>query len=149
MRVAQRQRKETRQAMSDSNKDIHDLAAQYLDLWQKQLSSQSSERLVQDSLKLSDAFNQQAAEMMKTLDTPEKIQTWMESWTESWKEQFKDGTNPFAPFTPPKTGGPTSASPASEYPEHNVDELSERLTLLEKRVRELESRLESTGRKSD
>jgi len=132
--------------MSDSDKNIHDLAAQYLDLWQKQLLSQSSERVVEDSLKLGEAFNQQASEMMKTLDTPEKIQSWMGNWADSWKEQFKDGTNP---FTTAQTSGTTSASPAPEHAERNMDELSHRLNKLEERVRELESRLEDTGRKAD
>lgn len=132
--------------MSDSDNKIHDLAAQYLDLWQKQLLSQSSERVVEDSLKLGEVFNQQASEMMKTLDTPEKIQSWMGNWADSWKEQFKDGTNP---FTTAQTGGTTSASPAPEHTERNMDELSRRIAELEKRVRELESRLDNTGRKPD
>lgn len=129
--------------MSDNkDQDIHKLASDFLDLWQKQLTAQSTDRAVNDGLKLAGAFNEQAAAFMKTMDTPQKAQTWMQSWSESWKEQFKDGTDPFAAFTQGQTHGAATAAPASEHPEHNVDELSRRITLLEERVRELESRLE-------
>lgn len=128
-------------SMSDSENDIHNLASQYFDLWQKQLQAQSSDKLVNDSLNLANAFNQQAAEAMKTLDTPEKVQQWMGTWAESWKEQFKDGQNPFEQFNTAKTDGTASASAASGHTQHDMDELSRRVSELEARLAELESRL--------
>lgn len=127
--------------MNKSNNDIHDLAAQYLDLWQKQLFNQSSDRVVQDSLNTFKTLNEQTADLIKSLDSPEKIQAWMTTWAESWKEQFKDGTQPFNPFANIKESGAASPAPASGHTGDNVDELTRRIDALEKRVRELESRL--------
>jgi len=120
--------------MSDSDNNINDLASQYLDLWQKQLMSQASEKVVEDALKTAGSFQSQSQELMKSLDTPDKMQTWMAQWAESWKAQFSEETGN-------QTNGATATSAAPEHTEHNMDELTRRITLLEERVRSLESQL--------
>ena len=122
--------------MSDSDNKLNDLASQYLDLWQKQLASQSSEKIVEDAMKTAGEFQNQSQEMMKQLDTPEKMQAWMAQWADSWKAQFSDGTG----IHP---NGTASSSDTSGNAKHNVDELTRRITLLEERVRELESRFKN------
>ncbi|NVK17183.1 MAG: hypothetical protein HWE30_00655 [Methylocystaceae bacterium] len=123
--------------MSDTKNDLNDLAAQYMDLWQKQMLAQSSERVVEDALKSTQAMNEQMGEMMKSFDSPEKVQNWMTTWAESWKAQIEKTTGqPTAnPFWPPTAGT------ASGNDQHNVAELEKRLATLEERVLSLESQL--------
>ncbi|SCA55617.1 hypothetical protein MTBPR1_110056 [Candidatus Terasakiella magnetica] len=133
--------------MSDSQNKMNDLAAQYLELWQKQLTSDATKRAVDDASKSAEAFGEQSAEFMKNLDSPQKVQNWMNTWAESWKAQFEDGTNPFSQFAENvqaaqnAAAGAATARPSSEHPVHDVDELSKRIGELEKRVHDLESQL--------
>ncbi|NVJ91270.1 MAG: hypothetical protein HWE34_06415 [Methylocystaceae bacterium] len=123
--------------MSDSEKDIHAMAAQYLDLWQKQLASQSSEKMIEETMKATNLYRDQMGEMMSTFDTPEKMQNWMGQWAESWKAQFENATGQDEPAS---TGAAPSAS-ASDNNQHDVDELTRRIAALEERVLFLESKL--------
>jgi len=123
--------------MTDSKNDLNDLAAQYMDLWQKQMQAQSSERVVEDALKSTQALNEQMGEMMKGFDSPEKVQNWMSTWAESWKAQIEKATGQPAanPFWPPAAGA------ASGNDQRHVDELEKRIAALEERVLSLESQL--------
>ncbi len=126
--------------MSDSTNDLHNMATQYMEMWQKQMKSQASERVVEDAMKTSNALNQQMGEMMKGFDSPEKVQNWMATWAETWKAQIENATgqqqqqNPFWP--------PAAAAPSGDT-HNNVAELEKRIATLEERVRFLESKLES------
>ncbi len=127
--------------MSNDKQDIHNLAAQYLDLWQKQLHTGASERMVEDSIKTMETFNEQAQEVMKSLDSPEKMQTWMTTWADAWKDKLSDGANPFEQFFAFQKGGTAAASAASDNATRNMDELTRRIGALEQRVAELEAQL--------
>ena len=131
--------------MSESNKSIHDLAAQYLDLWQKQMGNQQSNRAMDETLKSSQEFAKQSQDFLQSMNSPEKMQDWMTTWADSWKAQFEDGTNPFEQFstlfpTAPASGA-SSSSAAHEPADKQLDELTDRVALLEKRIAELEARL--------
>lgn len=123
--------------MTDSKNDLNDMAAQYMDLWQKQILSQSSERIVEDALKSTQAMNDHMSEVMKGFDSPEKVQNWMTTWAETWKTQIEKASGqPNAnPFWPPTAGA------ASGNDQHNVAELEKRIATLEERVLSLESQL--------
>ncbi|MDV7339662.1 hypothetical protein RYZ26_08665 [Terasakiella sp. A23] len=125
--------------MTDPKNDLHNMATQYMEMWQKQMKSQATERAVEDAMKTSDALNQQMGEMMKGFDSPEKIQNWMTTWAETWKAQIENATGqqPNNPFWPP------AAAAASHNPDNNVAELEKRIATLEERVRILESQLKS------
>ncbi len=123
--------------MSDSEKDIHAMAAQYLDMWQKQLASQSSEKMIEDAMKATNLYRDQMGEMMTSFDTPEKMQNWMGQWAESWKAQFENATGQNQSAS---TGAAPSAS-ASGNNQHDMDELTRRIAELEERVLFLESKL--------
>ncbi|WP_417789397.1 hypothetical protein [Terasakiella pusilla] len=125
--------------MSKDKTDLHDLAAQYMQLWQKQIMSQSNERMMQDALKTSQTLNEQMGEALKGFDSPEKIQNWMTTWADTWKAQIEDaqGKQNANPFWPP--------SPADASGHHNkhVAELEKRIAALEERVLSLESELKA------
>jgi len=123
--------------MSDSDKTIEDLASQYLDLWQKQLSSQLSEKTIADTIAVANQMNDGAQEFLKSLDTPEKSQEWVTTWADSWKAQFNNATKQQNPSDPT---GPAPASPTPQHSEHGVDDLTRRIALLEERVQQLESK---------
>ncbi|WP_167730570.1 hypothetical protein [Terasakiella sp. SH-1] len=127
--------------MSDSQKNINDLAAQYMELWQKQLASPATERAMGDAMKTAEAFGEQSAELMKNLDSPEKVQNWMQTWTESWKAQFEDGKDPLSQFAAAATQGAKATGAPSGDAVDKLDELSQRIDGLEHRIRELESKL--------
>ncbi len=127
--------------MSDSTNNINDLAAQYMELWQKQLTAQGSDKMVDDALKMANQFQEQSSEMMKQLDTPEKQQQWMNTWTETWKEQFKDGQDPASQFAEMQQNWAQTVGAASRDAQHPVGKLEKRIAALEERVAELESQL--------
>lgn len=129
--------------MNDSTKDLNDLAAQYMDLWQKQLTAASSDKMVDDAAKLANQFQEQTSEMMQSLDTPEKQQQWMNTWAESWKEQFKDEQNPFSQFSEMQQNWAKAVGAASGNTASHVGELEKRIAALEERVAELESQLKT------
>lgn len=128
--------------MSDSDKNIHDLAANYFDLWQKQLKSKANEQLMEDSLKTMQTFQEEAGAMMKNMDSPDKIQNWMETWTNAWKAQLSETETPFAQ-TPADWSKTAGAAFGNFVP--NMDELSKRVSALEDKVAELELRLKEKG----
>jgi polyhydroxyalkanoate synthesis regulator phasin len=127
--------------MSDSTNNMNDLAAQYMELWQKQLKTQGSEKMVDDAIKMANQFQEQSSEMMKQLDSPEKQQQWMNTWTETWKEQFKDGQDPASQFAELQKNWAETLGNASGNAQPSVDELEKRIATLEERVAELESQL--------
>jgi len=127
--------------MSDSDNKIEDLASKYLNLWQEQLKNQASDKVISDTMAAASQMNAGAQELMKSLDTPEKTQEWMATWAQTWKEQFKNGTEQQNPFAQAFQNGPTSSSAAPEHTKHDVDDLTRRITLLEERLQQLESRL--------
>lgn len=127
--------------MSDSDNNINDLASKYFDLWQKQLTSQSSDKMVEDALKSVNQFQEQTGEMMESLQTPEKMQEWMSTWSETWKGQFKDEQDPFGQFKEMQQNWAETIGAASERAPNNMDELEKRIATLEKQVAELESKL--------
>lgn len=127
--------------MSDSDNKIEDLASKYLNLWQEQLKSQASDKVVSDAMAAANQMNAGVQELMKSLDTPEKTQEWMATWAQTWKAQFDNGTEQQNPFAQAFQNGATSHKPAPEHTEHDVDELTLRITLLEERLQQLESKL--------
>jgi hypothetical protein len=127
--------------MSDSKEKIEDLASQYLNLWQKQFKNHASDKMMKDTFTAMNQMNAGAQELMKSFDTPEKTQEWITTWADSWKAQFNNGTEQHPAFTFAQANGATSSSAASGNTAHEMDDLTQRIALLEERLQQLESRL--------
>ena len=122
--------------MSDVKQDLNKIAAQYFELWQKQLNSSANEQNLETAIKLSQAYQEQVQEFLRTFDSPEKIQNWFNTYAESWKKQLNEKNIPFT-FNMPFGTTPPAAAPAEPVP--NVDELTQRIRELEEKLQKLES----------
>lgn len=128
--------------------DLDDLAKQYMDLWQKQLSALSNDDTVADL-------------MAKTLElmNPGTIQ----SGQPGQPNMMDPKNNPFlaafsmTPETNANAGtrtqnraqdGTKAASPSGGDPDHDVVELTRRIHALEKRIAELETGTEKRSKRA-
>lgn len=129
----------------DNPKDsdaMKDLAAQYFDLWQKQLLALSDEKQMQDTAKLMQEWQNQTQAALQSVDTPEKSAAWLQTWADSWKSQFENGSAQTSPFT--QRAAPTGTASQQSAPQ--LDDLLKRIEQLEQRIAVLENKPPKKGR---
>jgi len=118
------------------NKEIDDLAAQYLDLWQEQLGSL--------------ARKEDTAELMaKTLELMNSGSLAFSAMAQAASDSLagQPGKDTQDASSQTQQIGPQTSAPASGNPDPNVAQLLKRIAALEERIIALESGPAKTGRK--
>ena len=118
--------------------DLSSKAAEYMDLWQKQLSAMASDETVASMMAQTAQLMNNSAEAVAAMATQQKKQT-KQTGTSSGQDSATGATTG-------GTAGTETAGASSGVDDHAVDRLTERLERLEERITALERGTVKTGK---